>query len=205
MRISVRRYSGKSRQTVMTAAVHRIVTGACAMLYRGMDRAQLDAAYNNSAAVPERDAIVADWAARSARVRLECAGHIDLAYGDIPRERLDLFLAADPQGPRLGLSMAVNRHRTGTPHNFGLSIWFDGWNRRSAEASIGADRYPTLGQNKPAESTPCASLWVGSLPDAETHPGPSASRAESRRRLMLPTIENRVRLSEPVLGVLVSI
>ena len=41
----------------------RIVTGAYAMLYRGMDRAQLDAAYNNSAAVPERDAIVADWAA----------------------------------------------------------------------------------------------------------------------------------------------
>ena len=39
------------------------------MLYRGMDRAQLDAAYNNSAAVPERDTIVADWAARSARVR----------------------------------------------------------------------------------------------------------------------------------------
>ena len=29
------------------------------MLYRGMDRAQLDAAYNNSAAVPERDVIVA--------------------------------------------------------------------------------------------------------------------------------------------------
>ena len=27
------------------------------MLYREMDRAQLDAAYNNSAAVPERDAI----------------------------------------------------------------------------------------------------------------------------------------------------
>src|SRR5271155_4657104 len=72
------------------------------MLYRGMDRAQLDAAYNNSAAVPERDAIVADWAARSARVRRECAGHFDLAYGDTPRERLDLFLAADPQGPTLG-------------------------------------------------------------------------------------------------------
>ena len=28
------------------------------MLYRGMDSAQLDAAYNNSAAVAERDAIV---------------------------------------------------------------------------------------------------------------------------------------------------
>jgi hypothetical protein len=71
------------------------------MLYRGMDRAQLDAAYNNTAAVPERDAIVADWAARSARVRRECAGHLDLAYGDIPRERLDLFLAVEPKAPTL--------------------------------------------------------------------------------------------------------
>jgi arylformamidase len=71
------------------------------MLYRGMDRAQLDAAYNNTAAVPERDAIVADWAARSARVRREIAGHLDLAYGDTPRERLDLFLAADPDAPTL--------------------------------------------------------------------------------------------------------
>ena len=61
------------------------------MLYRGMDRAQLDAAYNNSAAVTERDAIVADWAAHSARVRREYAGRLDLAYGETPRERLDLF------------------------------------------------------------------------------------------------------------------
>ena len=28
------------------------------MLYRGMDRTQLDTAYNNTAAVPQRDAIV---------------------------------------------------------------------------------------------------------------------------------------------------
>src|SRR4051812_10007241 len=69
------------------------------MLYRGMDRAQLDAAYNNSVAVPERDVIVADWAARSAKVRRENAGRVDLADGDTPRERLDLFLAADPQTP----------------------------------------------------------------------------------------------------------
>ena len=71
------------------------------MLYCGMDRAQLDAAYNNSAAVPERDAIVADWAARSAKVRREYAGHFDLAYGNTTRERLDLFLAADPKAPTL--------------------------------------------------------------------------------------------------------
>jgi arylformamidase len=88
-------------QTVTTAPDYRIVTGAFAMLYHGMDRAQLDAAYNNSAAVRERDAIVAGWAARSARVRREYAGHLDLAYGDAPRERLDLFLAADPKAPTL--------------------------------------------------------------------------------------------------------
>src|SRR5580700_6621135 len=71
------------------------------MLYRGMDRAQLDAAYNNTAAVPARGAIVADWAARSATVRREHAGHLDLAYGESARERLDLFLAADPEAPTL--------------------------------------------------------------------------------------------------------
>jgi len=71
------------------------------MLYRGMDRAQLDAAYNNSAAVSERDAIVADWAARSAKVRREYAGCLDLAYGETFRQRLDLFLAANPKAPTL--------------------------------------------------------------------------------------------------------
>jgi len=71
------------------------------MLYRGMDRAQLDVAYNNSAAVPERDAIVADWAARSAKVRRENAAGLDLAYGETRRERLDLFLAVDPKAPIL--------------------------------------------------------------------------------------------------------
>ncbi len=71
------------------------------MLYRGMDRAQLDAAYNNSAAVPERDAIIAGWAARSAAVRRERPGHFDLRYGEAPRERLDLILAADPKAPTL--------------------------------------------------------------------------------------------------------
>jgi acetyl esterase/lipase len=70
-------------------------------LYRGMDRAQLDAAYNNTAAVPERNAIVADWAARSAVLRRAHGRHLDLAYGESARERLDLFLAADPRAPTL--------------------------------------------------------------------------------------------------------
>jgi arylformamidase len=71
------------------------------MLYRGMDRAQLDAAYNNTAAVPERDAIKADWAARGARLRSQRQSHLDLSYGDSSRERVDLFLAANPRAPTL--------------------------------------------------------------------------------------------------------
>jgi arylformamidase len=71
------------------------------VLYRGMDRSRLDAAYNNGVAVPERDAIMADWKTRSATVRHEHAAHLDLPYGGSPRERLDLFLAANPKAPTL--------------------------------------------------------------------------------------------------------
>jgi len=71
------------------------------MLYRGMDRAQLDTAYNNSAAVPNYDAIKADWHARSARVRRTRRGHLDLEYGDTPRQHLDLFIADSRRAPTL--------------------------------------------------------------------------------------------------------
>ena len=71
------------------------------MLYRGMDRAQLDAAYNNLAAVPSSQKLLADWAARSARFRERHHGHLGLAYGERPRERLDLFLAGNPAAPTL--------------------------------------------------------------------------------------------------------
>ena len=71
------------------------------MMYRGMDRKQLDAAYNNTAAVPERTAIYADWVERSAAVRRRGLSHLDLAYGNGPRQRLDLFLAPLPKAPTL--------------------------------------------------------------------------------------------------------
>lgn len=71
------------------------------MLYRGMDRTQLDAAYNNRAAVPNSERILADWAERSRSFRNARPGHLDLRYGDQPRQRVDLFLAANPQAPTL--------------------------------------------------------------------------------------------------------
>jgi acetyl esterase/lipase len=59
-----------------------------------MDRAALDLAYNNAAAVENSAEILAGWEARSAAFRRERAGRLDLAYGPRPRNRIDLFVAA---------------------------------------------------------------------------------------------------------------
>ena len=73
------------------------------MLYRGMDRAALDTAYNNTEAVgvPKRDAYVAARVARSEAFRKAHAGRIDLRYGDGARQRLDVFSAGAAGAPTL--------------------------------------------------------------------------------------------------------
>src|ERR671915_1988346 len=69
-------------------------------MYRGMDRPALDAAYNNSAAVKDSAQIVADWEARSARLRAAHPEGMDLGYGPDERNRIDYF-AARRDGPVL--------------------------------------------------------------------------------------------------------
>jgi arylformamidase len=63
------------------------------MSYRGMDRAALDAAYNNAAAVANSAQIVAGWEARSARLRAAHPEGMDLRYGKDERNRIDYFAA----------------------------------------------------------------------------------------------------------------
>jgi arylformamidase len=71
-------------------------------LYRGMDRAALDAAYNNGAAVVDSAAFIARWERESARRRAATrADHLDLRYGGAERERIDFFAAATPEAPTL--------------------------------------------------------------------------------------------------------
>ena len=72
-------------------------------LYRGMDRAALDAAYNNTAAVglPKRDLYVKGWSARSDALRKARRGHIDVRYGDAERQRLDVFPSGTAGAPTL--------------------------------------------------------------------------------------------------------
>jgi acetyl esterase/lipase len=65
-----------------------------------MDRAALDAAYNNSAAVKDSAQIVAQWDARSARLRAAHPEGMDLRYGPEERNRIDYF-AVRRDGPVL--------------------------------------------------------------------------------------------------------
>jgi hypothetical protein len=69
-------------------------------MFRGMDRAALDAAYNNGAAVKDSAQIVAGWEARSARLRAAHPEGLDLRYGADERNRIDYF-AARRDGPVL--------------------------------------------------------------------------------------------------------
>jgi arylformamidase len=73
------------------------------MLYRGMDRAALDAAYNNTAAVGQaaRDRYVGGWTARSDALRGTPGARLDIAYGRGGRERLDVFPCGRPGAPTL--------------------------------------------------------------------------------------------------------
>ena len=56
-----------------------------------------DAQYNNRARIADFPAIAQHWSAESARARERLAGVLDVAYGNAPSERLDIFPAAGTQ------------------------------------------------------------------------------------------------------------
>ena len=71
------------------------------IIWRGMTRAQLDAAYNNTAAVRNSADKLADWTERSKRVRAERSELLDLEYGRRPRNRIDIFRCGKAHAPLL--------------------------------------------------------------------------------------------------------
>jgi arylformamidase len=73
------------------------------MLYRGMDRAALDAAYNNTRAVGQakRDEYVAGWSRRSDAIRKLPGARLDVHYDRGPRQRLDVFPCTRAGAPTL--------------------------------------------------------------------------------------------------------
>lgn len=60
------------------------------IIYRGMTRAELDAAYNNGAAVKNSEQKLAEWTARGAATRARPGARLDLPYGPRPRNKIDI-------------------------------------------------------------------------------------------------------------------
>ena len=66
-------------------------------VFRGYDRAALDAEYNNRTKVKDAMEWIARYGAESARARAELPLRFDVPYGAHHAERLDVFPAAGPQ------------------------------------------------------------------------------------------------------------
>lgn len=71
------------------------------IVWRGMTRAELDAAYNNSGTVKNSAAKLADWTERSQRLRAQRPELLDIAYGPRPRNKIDIFRCGAAQAPLL--------------------------------------------------------------------------------------------------------
>jgi arylformamidase len=69
------------------------------IVYRGMNQVELDAGYNNTAAVARVQEYLADWTERSAAMRPTLDAAWDLRYGDKPRQRVDFVRARTPGRP----------------------------------------------------------------------------------------------------------
>jgi acetyl esterase/lipase len=62
-------------------------------IFRGMDQATLDLAYNNGVAVPTLPAIMSDFVERSLDTYRQRPCHRDISYGNRARQRFDWFSA----------------------------------------------------------------------------------------------------------------
>jgi arylformamidase len=68
-------------------------------VYGGYDQAELDALYNTRGMVPDHERYTAGFERRSQQVAARHPSHLDLRYGNHPRQRLDLFLPEDVADP----------------------------------------------------------------------------------------------------------
>jgi acetyl esterase/lipase len=74
-------------------------TSSSTIVWGGMNRAQLDDAYDNGKACPDSAERRDGWIARSAQVRAERPELLDLAYGPRERNRVDVFRCGRANAP----------------------------------------------------------------------------------------------------------
>jgi arylformamidase len=86
-----RRHRPRHTVAARAARFRRQDPAMAAPIYRDWDQAQLDAQMNLRARWPEHPQVFARWAEDSRAVRAGTRALTDLAYGESPGERLDLF------------------------------------------------------------------------------------------------------------------
>jgi acetyl esterase/lipase len=69
------------------------------LVWNGFSQAELDAAYNNMAAVADSQARLDGWAARSAGLRASAGAECDQPYGPGERQRFDMFRCGQDDAP----------------------------------------------------------------------------------------------------------
>jgi arylformamidase len=69
------------------------------VVWRGMTRSELDAAYNNSAAVGNSAEKIAEWTNRSTQTRARPGAVLDIAYGPRPNNRIDIIPGGGSRAP----------------------------------------------------------------------------------------------------------
>lgn len=69
------------------------------LVWQGMSKIDLDAAYNNMVAVSDSAARLADWCDRSARLRAQQPAELEIPYGTRPRNRFDMFRCGRQSAP----------------------------------------------------------------------------------------------------------
>jgi acetyl esterase/lipase len=72
---------------------------ATTAIYRGMDRAALDAAYDNTGAVADSHAYRERWWNESSAIRAKPSARLDLRFGARPRATLDYFPSGTADAP----------------------------------------------------------------------------------------------------------
>jgi acetyl esterase/lipase len=69
------------------------------IVYRGMTRSQLDAAYNNGAAVRNSEQKLAEYTERGKATRARPGARLNLAYGPRPRNKIDIVPCGQSGAP----------------------------------------------------------------------------------------------------------
>ena len=69
------------------------------VVYQGMTRVMLDAAYNNTLAVSDSGTWLIRWQARGEEIRAGTGARLDIPYGAKPKQKFDYFACGQPNAP----------------------------------------------------------------------------------------------------------